>query len=226
MRRRAGRRSQQTSTALRLHLLFQRSRSHPLLGERRRRVHGIRPRRRTPHAHPRRPGLRPRSLQPDRARLHQPPPRPHEHALRRQGEPRPQRHSRRRQHGSGHGPAHSAIRPSCPASRSASSPTSFAWKTASPCSTAPPSRGPPPPSRPPRKSIPRAPSTSWSATAKAASSTAAFWTPCFRRPTTCSRRSPPTTARSSTNIWNRCAISKSASTAPASRNSSKAGVPR
>ncbi len=47
-----------------------------------------------------------RPLQPDRARLHQPPPGPHEHALRRQGEPRSQRHSRRHHHGPGAGAAH------------------------------------------------------------------------------------------------------------------------
>ena len=223
---RAGRRSQQASAALRLHLLLQRRRSHPLVGQRQRRRHGIRPRRRAARAHPRRPGLRPRALQPDRARLHQPPPGPHEHALRRQGEPRPQRHSRRRHHGSGAWPSTSAIRPSCPASRSASSPTNFAWKTASPCSTAPPSPGPPPPNRPPRKSIPRVPSTSSWATARAANSTAAFSTRCCRRPTTCSRRSPPATARSSTSIWNPCATSRSASTAPANRSCSKAGAPR
>ena len=85
-------------------------------------------------------------------------------------------------HGPGPGAAASAARPPCPAWRSASSPTSCGSKTACRCSTGRPSRGCRPPSRPPRKSIPRAPSTSWWATAKAASSTAAFWTPCCRRP--------------------------------------------
>ena len=177
------------------------------------------------HAHPRGPGLRQGSLQPARpSSIHQPAHGPHgEHALRRAGEPRPQRHSRRHHHGPGAGQADR--RPDPRAEHGARHRAQRAAARRRPLDDLRLEHlvGHRRPSPPPRRSIPRAPSTSWWATARAASSTAASSMRCWRTPTACSRRSAAATARSSTNIWNRCATSRSASTALARRSASKAG---